>query len=75
MCKDGHRKQVEKLLVDLKEVEIKRDLDEQNRIADYLKQIKNPYIYKNGGFIVEVGYLQDGSTLKKSLIKSFRNCL
>ena len=36
-------------LVELDDVEIHEELPQAERIADYIKQIKNPYCYKSHG--------------------------
>lgn len=57
-------------LVDVKDVEIRTDLDTRERMLDYIRQIKNPYCYLSNGMVVKISFagkksLQD--CLKDSL--------
>ena len=57
-------------LVDLKDVVIDINLPKEERIIDYLKQIKNPYIYINKGCIIKKRYNPNGDTMEECLIKA-----
>ena len=48
-------------LVDIKRVKIKTSLPENERILDYIKQIKNPYCYLDKGIIVKLSFCGDQS--------------
>lgn len=43
-------------LVDIKKVRVNANLPEKERIADYIKQIKNPYCYLDQGIIVKLSF-------------------
>ena len=43
-------------LVDIKDVVIRTDLPDRERILDYLEQIKNPYCYLDNGIVVKVRF-------------------
>ena len=43
-------------LVDVRSVHINPDLPQQERIQDYIRQIKNPYCYRAGNMIVKIGF-------------------
>jgi hypothetical protein len=43
-------------LVDIESVTIRTDLPKEERILDYLQQIKNPYCYKYKGMVIKVSY-------------------
>jgi len=54
-------------LVDINEVVINTDLSREERIADFVRQIKNPYIYKCGKAIVKVSFADTSETLEDKL--------
>ena len=43
-------------LVDISEIEIRTDLPQEDRIQDYLEQIKNPYLFKVNGIAVKITF-------------------
>ena len=43
-------------LVDTENVVINRDLPVEQRIADYIRQIKNPYCYRSHGVVVRISF-------------------
>lgn len=53
-------------LVDLKDIQIDPALPKEERIASFIRQIKNPYCYKCGNIVVKVGF-EEGSTLEEQL--------
>lgn len=57
-------------LVDLDDVEIREELSQAERIADYIKQIKNPYCYKSHGVVVKISFAG-----KCSLEESLSRCI
>ena len=54
-------------LVDINDVKVSKDLPKQERIAEFIKQIKNPYCFKCGNFIVKARYTDNGLTMKDCL--------
>lgn len=59
-------------LVDIRSVSINRDLPKDERIADFVSQIKNPYLFKCGKYTVRASFSENGQTLEeciKGLIK------
>jgi len=54
-------------LVDIRDVSVDRNLSKQERIAEYTRQIKNPYHFKCGKFTVRVKYAEGGLTLEDCL--------
>lgn len=44
------------MLVDIADVKIDSSLPVNERISDYLRQIKNPYCFKSNGVIVKIGF-------------------
>ncbi|MCM1276747.1 MAG: hypothetical protein NC299_15540 [Lachnospiraceae bacterium] len=59
-------------LVDIRTVAVNNELPKKERIADFVRQIKNPYLFKCGKYTVKAVFSEDGRTLEdcvKSLIK------
>lgn len=59
-------------LVDIRDVSVNRDLPKEERIADFVSQIKNPYLFKCGKYTVKASFSENGQTLEeciKGLIK------
>lgn len=44
-------------LVDVEDVYIQTELPKEERIADYIRQIKNPYCYLSNGVIVKISFV------------------
>ena len=58
-------------LVDIKDVKIDRDKEKQERIIDFLRQIKNPYCFVCNGMIVKTNYNSNEKTLQEKLENYF----
>ncbi|MCD8188917.1 MAG: hypothetical protein LUD78_01620 [Clostridiales bacterium] len=43
-------------LVDVKDVHIRTDLNDSERMLDYIQQIKNPYCYLSNGMVVKISF-------------------
>lgn len=59
-------------LVDIRTVVVDNSLPKEERIADFVRQIKNPYLFRCGKYTVKAVFSEDGRTLEdcvKSLIK------
>ena len=54
-------------LVDINDVEINRDLPIEERILDFVKQIRNPYLYRCGKAVVNVTFADTKDTLEGKL--------
>lgn len=54
-------------LVDLNSVVIPDGLSKEERIKEFVRQIKNPYCYKVGKMIVKVEFSEDGPTLEEQM--------
>ena len=50
-------------LVDINDVVVNKELSKKERISEFIKQIKNPYCFKCGDFIVKARYTNNGLTL------------
>ena len=51
-------------LVDIRDVTVNKELPKEERIAEYVKQIKDPYNFKCGKFTVSVSFANNGLTLE-----------
>ncbi len=54
-------------LVDICEVTVDKDLPKEERIAAFLHQIKNPYRFRCGDFVVNAAFASNGVTLEECL--------
>ena len=54
-------------LVDIREVTVDKDLPKEERIAAFLHQIKNPYRFRCGDFVVNAAFASNGVTLEECL--------
>jgi len=56
-------------LVDIRSVSVDKALPREARIAEFIKQIKNPYKFKCGKFTVTAKYADSGLTLEDCLMQ------
>ncbi len=54
-------------LVDIRDVTVDKDLPKEERIAAFLEQIKNPYRFRCGDFVVNATFSNKGVTLEECL--------
>ena len=54
-------------LVDIRDVCVDKNLPKQERVAEYIRQIKDPYIFKCGRFIVTARFAEDAPALEDCL--------
>lgn len=54
-------------LVDIRDVRVDKSLPREERIAEFVRQIKNPYRFRCGGFTVTARFAEDGPTLEDCL--------
>ena len=59
-------------LVDINDVKVSRDLPQQERAVDFIRQIRNPYLYKCGDMIVKVSFADTDETLEDRLEGYFK---
>ena len=57
------------ILVDIRTVSVDRTLPREARIAEFIRQIKNPYQFKCGKFTVTAKYAESGLTLEDCLLQ------
>lgn len=54
-------------LVDIREVKVNKALSQKNQVIDYVRQIKNPYCYKYGNYVVKISFENTETTLTERL--------
>lgn len=54
-------------LVDIKELDIDKTMPREQRMAEFVRQVKNPYCFKVGKVAVSVGYSGDGVTFEQRM--------
>lgn len=54
-------------LVDIRDICIDKEQPKEQRMADFLRQIKNPYCFKVGKVAVSVGFSNDGVTFEQRM--------
>ena len=60
-------------LADINDVDVDRKLNKQERIKEFIRQIKDPYRFKCGDIIVESRYSANGLFYKDCLQNIFKN--
>lgn len=60
-------------LRDIRDVKIDASLPTEQKMVEYLKQIKNPYCYKHGKYIVKITYTENGGSLNERLESYLRS--
>jgi len=56
-------------LVDIRTVSVDKAMPREARIAEFIKQIRNPYKFKCGKFTVTAKYADNGLTLEDCLMQ------
>ena len=54
-------------LVDIRDVSVNKDLPKEERLADFVKQIKNPYRFRCGDFVINAFFASGGITIEECL--------
>jgi len=54
-------------LVDIRDVDVDKTLPKQERVAEFVRQIKDPYHFRCGKFVVTARFTADGPTLEDCL--------
>jgi hypothetical protein len=57
------------ILVDIRTVSVDKTLPREARIAEFIRQIKNPYRFKCGKFTITAKYADSGLTLEDCLLQ------
>lgn len=59
-------------LVDIRDVSVDKSLPREERIAEYVRQIGNPYHFRCGNFTIRASFTQGGATLEECLLGILR---
>ena len=59
-------------LVDIRDITVESQLPTEERIADFVKKIKNPYLFKCGNIVVQSVFEETDVTLTERLMQYFR---
>ena len=54
-------------LVDINDISVDKNLPKSERIKEYIRQIKNPYCFKCGDFVVKARYSNNGLSIENCL--------
>ena len=54
-------------LVDIRDVSVDQSLPKEERIAEFLRQINNPYCFRCGKFTVRAQFAENGVSLEDCL--------
>lgn len=69
---ENNLKQAKSQLVDLRDVKIDQRLTKENRIKSYIKQVKNPYLFKVGDTAVRIRFTESGPSFEEKLLGIIR---
>lgn len=54
-------------LVDIRDVTIHTELPKRERLLDFIRQIRDPYCYRHGKYVVRVSFTDTDVTLEERL--------
>ncbi len=54
-------------LVDIQRVSIDATLPKEERMRDFIRQVKNPYLYRHGKYVVKIAFADTDITLEQRL--------
>ena len=60
-------------LVDIRDVKVNTALPKGERAIDFIRQIRNPYCYKHGKYVVKVGFSDTEVSLEERLAGYIRS--
>lgn len=60
-------------LVDIRDVKVNTALPKMERALDFIRQIRNPYCYKHGKYVVKVGFSDTDVSLEERLAGYIRS--
>jgi len=56
-------------LVDIRAIKVDKSLSYEERVLEYVRQIKNPYRFRCGKYSIKCSYRKNGLSLEDSLRK------
>ena len=68
MANEQSRKELLDSHVDIRDVKIDRSAPLEERMKSYVKQIKNPYMFKVGNTVVRVSYANTQQTINDNFV-------
>ena len=54
-------------LVDIRDVSVDKELPKEERLAAFVRQIKNPYRFRCGDFVINASFAGNGIALEECL--------
>ena len=55
------------MLADILEIEIDKDLSDTEKKREFIRQIRNPYLYRQGEYVVKLSFADTDATLTDRL--------
>lgn len=52
-------------LVDIRELDVRRDIPVEQRIREFVKQVGNPYCFKVGDVVVKAAFSENGGSFEE----------
>lgn len=52
-------------LVDIRELDVRRDIPVEQRIREFVKQVRNPYCFKVGDVVVKSAFSENGDSFEE----------
>lgn len=62
-------------LRDIRDVKVNTNLPKAQRIQDYIRQIGNPYCYRQGKYVVKISFTDTNVTLEERMMDYIRSKL
>lgn len=59
-------------LVDIQDIVVESHLPKEERIADFIQKVKNPYLCKCGNMVIQSVFEESNTTLTERLTQYFR---
>lgn len=60
-------------LVDIETVTVDTSLPKEERMRDFLRQVKNPYLYRHGKYVVKLTFSETDVTLEELMADYIRS--
>jgi len=60
-------------LIDICDIKVDTSLPAEERIEDYIRQIKNPYCYKCGDIVVKIKFIDTDVTMEECMENYLRS--
>lgn len=54
-------------LVDIRNVHVDTSLPKKERMLDFIRQVKNPYLFRHGKYVVKITFTDTDITLEQRL--------